>query len=244
MTLDGKRILVTGASRGLGRALVACFAAAGARCAFTWTRDEAGARATLAAAGGDEGRCRAFRVSVLDAAASRTMVRELEAAWGGIDALVNNAGINQNLPVALMEEKDWDQVLGVNLKGAFLTAKAVLPGMLKRKAGVILNMGSMAGERLIDAPVHYCASKAALRGFTQALAREVGRHGIRVNCLAPGLLDDGVGATLPPHRLKDYLKHCALGRVGKVDEVAALAALLIGDATFVNGETIVMDGGL
>lgn len=244
--LAGKRALVTGASRGLGRALALAFAKAGARVALTYTRDESGARAAVdqMLAGGCSD-ARAYKVSVLDLPKTEAMVGELEAAWGGLDVLANNAGISQNLPLALMEEEDWDRVMDVNVKGAFLTARAVLKGMIRRRGGVILNIGSLAGVRMIDAPVHYCASKAALEGLTQALAKEVARYQIRVLCLAPGLLEDGVGRNLPEHRLADYVKHCALGRVGTLDEVASFAAFLVSDAnTYMSGETVVMDGGL
>ena len=241
-SLAGKRALVTGGSRGLGRAFCSALAAAGARVAFTYAKDANAAADTLAAL--PEG-SRAQQVSVLDSTGTRTLVRELETAWGGVDILINNAGINQNLPIALLQEVDWDLVMDTNVKGAFLTTRAVLPGMIKRKCGVILNIGSLAGERVIEAPVHYSASKAALRGMTQALAKEVARHNVRALCLAPGLLDDGVGRSLPEHLLADYLKHNALGRVGGVAEVAQLAVFLVSDAnSFMNGETILMDGGL
>jgi len=243
--LEGKRALITGASRGLGRAMARAFAAEGARVAFTYTRDEDAAARTrdeLRAAAPD---ARSYKVSVLDLAGTEAMVRELEADWGGLDILVNNAGVSQGLPLALMEEQDWDRAMDVNAKGAFLTARAVLKGMIRRRAGVVLNIGSLAGTRILDAPVHYCASKAALKGMTQALAKEVARYQIRVLCLAPGLLEDGVGRNLPEHRVADYLKHCALGRVGTFEEVARFASFLVSDAnTYMSGETVVMDGGL
>jgi len=213
--------------------------------AFTYTRDQDGAARAAEAVRAAGGEARAFAVSVLDVAATEAMVRELEQAWGGLDVLVNNAGVSQNLPLALMEEEDWDRVMDVNVKGAFLTSRAVLKGMIRGKAGVILNIGSLAGTRMIEAPVHYCASKAALKGLTQALAKEVARYQIRVLCLAPGLLEDGVGRNLPEHRLADYLEHCALGRVGTFEEVARLAAFLVSDAnSYMSGETVIMDGGL
>src|SRR5216110_3545293 len=190
-------------------------------------------------------RARAFQVSVLDAAATAAMVAEIEREWGAVDILVNNAGVSQNLPLALMEEEDWDRVMDVNVKGTFLTAKAVLRGMIRRKRGVVLNIGSLAGVRMIDAPIHYCASKAAIKGLTEALAKEVARYGIRVLCLAPGLLEDGVGRNLPDHRLADYLKHCALGRIGCFEEVAHFASFIVSDAnSYMTGETVLMDGGL
>jgi NAD(P)-dependent dehydrogenase (short-subunit alcohol dehydrogenase family) len=239
--LEGKRALVTGGSRGLGQALCRTFAAAGARVAFTWTRDEDGARATLDTCPG----ARAFRVSVLDVAGGAAMAAALEKEWGGLDVLVNNSGVSQAFPIALLEEEDWDHVMDVNTKGAFLTCKAVLPGMIRRKAGVILNIGSLAGARMLAAPVHYCASKAALKGMTQAMAKELARYGIRVLCLAPGLLEDGVGKNVPDYSLADYLKHCALGRVGTFAEVADFAAFLVSDRnSYMNGETVLMDGGL
>src|SRR5215831_13606290 len=144
-----------------------------------------------------------------------------------------------------MEEEDWDFVMDTNVKGAFLMSRAVLRGMFRRKSGVILNLGSLAGVRMIEAPVHYYTSKAAIKGFTEALAKEVARHKIRVLCLAPGLLEDGVGRNLPEHKLADYLKHCSLGRVGRFEEVARLAAFLVSDAnSYMSGETIVVDGGV
>jgi NAD(P)-dependent dehydrogenase (short-subunit alcohol dehydrogenase family) len=159
--------------------------------------------------------------------------------------LVNNAGVSQNMPLALMEEEDWDRVMDVNVKGTFLTSRTVLRGMIRRKRGVVLNIGSLAGMRMIDAPVHYCASKAAIKGLTEALAKEVARYGIRVICLAPGLLEEGVGRNLPEHRLADYLKHCALGRVGTFDEIARLAAFLVSGVNgYMSGETVIADGGV
>ena len=240
--LAGSTALITGGSRGLGRALVETFAAEGARVAFSYARDDAGAQTTIAAAGGAP---KAFRVSVLDVAGTSAMIDEIEREWGAIDILVNNAGVSQNLPLALMEEEDWDRVMDVNVKGTFLTSRAVLRGMIRRKRGVVLNIGSLVSVRMMDAPVHYCASKAAIKGLSEALAKEVARYGIRVLCLAPGLLEDGVSRNLPDYRLADYLKHCSLGRLGSLEEVARSAAFLVSDAnSYMSGETVVIDGGL
>ncbi|MBI2898644.1 MAG: SDR family oxidoreductase [Planctomycetes bacterium] len=234
MRLRDKRALVTGGSRGLGRALCRTFAAEGARVAFTYSGEDPAAADA-----------KSFRVSVLDTEGTERMVRELEEAWGGIDILVNNAGILQHLPLALLEEADWDRVMDVNVKGAFLTSRAVLRGMIRRRSGAILNIGSRAGVKMSEAPIHYCASKAAVVGLTQSLAKEVARYGIRVNCLAPGVLEDGVGRGLPAHRLADYLKYCSLGRLGTLEETARLAAFLVSDAnSYMTGETVLMDGGV
>jgi 3-oxoacyl-[acyl-carrier protein] reductase len=239
--LTGKTALVTGGSRGLGRALVETFAGEGARVAFSYARDDAGAEATIEAAPG----AKAFRVSVLDVPGTDAMIEAIEQEWGAVDILVNNAGISQNLPLALMEEEDWDRVMDVNVKGTFLTSRAALRGMIRRKRGVVLNIGSLVAVRMMEAPVHYCASKAAIKGLSEALAKEVARYGIRVLCLAPGLLEDGVGRNLPDYRLADYLKHCSLGRLGGLAEVARFAAFLVSDAnSYMSGETVVIDGGV
>lgn len=241
--LAGKTVLITGGSRGLGRAFCSAFTAHGAEVAFSWATNQAAANETVALCSPHGKSPLSFRAPVLDSAAVAAMVKELEQRWGKIDILVNNAGVSQNLPLALMEESDWDFVMDTNVKGAFLMSRAVLRGMYRRKSGVILNLGSLAGVRMIEAPVHYYTSKAAIKGFTEALAKEVARHNIRVLCLAPGLLEDGVGRNLPEHKLVDYLRHCALGRVGTFAEVAEFAAFLISDQnSYQSGATVVMDG--
>src|SRR3954462_1969348 len=199
--LDGKRVLITGGSRGLGRALVKTFADEGARVAFSYVNDVAGAAAGGAGAAGagaaDAPGSMSFRVSVLDVAGTDAMIESVEHEWGGLDILVNNAGVSQNLPLALMEEEDWDRVMDINVKGTFLTSRAAIKGMIRRRDGVVLNIGSLVAVRMMEAPVHYCASKAPIKGLSEALAKEVARYGIRVLCLAPGLLEDGVGRNLP-----------------------------------------------
>lgn len=245
--LANKVALVTGASRGLGRHIVREFVAQGARAvAFTYGKDHKSAEATTTyAQAAGEGVVSAHQCNVTDARATELLVRELEKKYGAIDVLVNNAGITQNLPLALIEEEDFDLVMDTNVKGTFLTSRSVLRGMIRRKSGVVINVGSLAGERMIDAPIHYCTSKAALRGMTESLAKEVGRYGIRVVLLAPGLLEDGLGRNLPEHRLQDYLKHCALGRVGTFDEVAELCAFLASErAGYLTGASVVADGGV
>jgi NAD(P)-dependent dehydrogenase (short-subunit alcohol dehydrogenase family) len=243
--LPGKRCLVTGGSRGLGRAIALGFARHGARVAFSYAKNRVAADAAVEELRALGVEALAFQTDAADGGATEEMVRAIEKAWEGIDVLVNNAGINQNLPLALLDEDDFDRVMKVNVKGTFVTSKAVLRGMIRRKAGAVINIGSLAGVRLIEAPIHYAASKAALVGMTYAMAKEVARHNIRVLCLAPGLLEDGVGKNLPEHRLADYLRHCALGRVGRFEEVAELCALLASErSAYVSGDTVVMDGGV
>lgn len=241
-----RRVLVTGGSRGLGRAIALAFARRGASIAFSWIRNEAAADATRKEIEALGVEALSFRANAWDGAETGAMVRATEEKWGGvIDVLVNNAAVTQNLPLALMEEDDFDHVMRVNVRGVFVTSKAVLRGMIRRKSGVIVNIGSLAGVRMIEAPIHYCASKAAVVGLTQALAKEVARHQIRVVCLSPGLLEDGLGRNLPEHRLADYLKHCALGRVGTFEEIAEACVFLASeDASYFQGGTLIIDGGL
>jgi NAD(P)-dependent dehydrogenase (short-subunit alcohol dehydrogenase family) len=159
--------------------------------------------------------------------------------------LVNNAGVGQVVPLALMEEADWDRMMNVNVKGAFLVTQAVLRGMVRRRQGRIINFSSLAGVKMMQAPVHYSAAKAALRGFTEALAKEIGRFGITVNCIAPGVLEEGVSGHLPPAKREEYLRNCALGRVGTFAEVAEVVAFMASDRnSYMNGATLVLDGAV
>jgi 3-oxoacyl-[acyl-carrier protein] reductase len=243
--LAGKRCLVTGGSRGLGLAICKALAGHGAKVAFTFsksTQDADDARLSLIELGCEP---LVFQGSVADIAHVKKSVAEILSCWGGIDVLVNNAGITQILPIALLEEDDWDAVMDVNVKGTYLFSRAVLKSMIRARSGRILNIGSFASERVIEAPVHYAAAKSALRGFTEALAREVGRYNIMVNLLSPGLLDVGLAQMLPKHRIKEYLSQASLGRLGTASELAEIAAFLVSDEnTFMTAAKIVADGGL
>jgi NAD(P)-dependent dehydrogenase (short-subunit alcohol dehydrogenase family) len=243
--LEGRVALVTGGSRGLGRAICLALAREGAEVAFNFSHNEKDAADLLQLLKGIGVRAWAFKTSVLDKAGLQKLARTLEEEAGHVDILVNNAGIGQVVPLALMEEEDWDRVMSVNVKGAFLTTQAVMRGMIKRRSGRILNVSSLAGVKMMEAPVHYSAAKAALRGFTEALAKEIGRYGITVNCIAPGILEEGVSTNLPESRLDEYLRHCALGRKGTLEECAHVIAFLVSDKnSYMNGATIVLDGGV
>ena len=243
--LQQTRCLVTGGSRGLGRAIALAFARSGARVAFTYGHDDddaAEAKVQLTDAG-----CAplVFKGSVADRGHVGDVVSALVEQWGGLDVLVNNAGVTQVLPISLLEEDDWDLVMDVNVKGPYLFSRAALRHMIRSRSGAIINVGNFASERIVEAPVHYAASKSALRGMTEALAREVGRYGIRVNLIAPGLLEAGLSQALPQHRVDEYLKQCAVGRLGGLDEIAEYVVFLASDrASFITGAKLSVDGGL
>jgi len=243
--LEGRRCLITGGSRNLGRAFCLAFARAGAQVAFTYfkrTEDAEETRRLLQAEGCEP---LVFQGSVTDGTHVAATVDAITKAWGGLDVLVNNAGITQVLPIALMDEPDWDAVMAVNVKGPYLFSRAALKPMLRARAGHILNIGSFSTDRVVSSPVHYAASKAALKGFSESLAAEVGKYGIAVNYLSPGLLDGGLASRLPQHRIAEYKGQASLGRVGTMAEVASFATWFVSpENTFMTGAKIALDGGL
>ncbi len=243
--LEGKRCVVTGGTRGLGRAIVRALARHGARVAFTYAHRDADAAATadeLAAAGAEH---LVLRGSVADAGHVREATARVVGAWGGVDVLVANAAITQVLPISLLDEGDWDDVVDVNLKGAYLWARAALKPMIRQRAGHLLFIGNFASERVIEAPAHYAASKSGLRGLTESLAREAGRYGIQANLVAPGLLDVGMAQSLPQSRQREYVERAAFGRLGRADDVAEAVAFVVSDENrFMTGAKLVLDGGV
>ncbi len=241
--LEGRTAFVTGGTGAVGTAIVRCLARHGARVAFSFHDNEDKARRLESEFEGKS--VKAWRLNVLEAAAVVRLAETVEREVGPVDILVNNAGITQVMPFALIEEEDWDRIMDVNVKGMFLVTKAFVRPMIRRKAGSIVNLGSLAGMRVLEVPVHYATAKSAVVGFTLALARELARYGIRANAVVPGLLTDGVSANVPDKQREDYVQHCTAGRAGNPEEVAELVAFLASErASYINAQAIHVDGGI
>jgi 2-hydroxycyclohexanecarboxyl-CoA dehydrogenase len=242
--LEGKVALVTGAGRGIGRAIAARLAEEGARVAVTDV-DEALARAAAAAMGRG---ARGFRLDVTDPASVRAVLAEVEAALGPVDVLVNNAGWDKAEPFLESTEETWDKVLAINLKGAIRCTKAVLPGMAQRGRGRIVNISSDAGRVGSTGEAVYSAAKAGILGFTKTVAREVARHQINVNAVCPGPTDTELWRSIAaanPRLAQAVQGAIPLRRLGKPEEIAAAVAFLASDdARYITGQTLSVSDGL
>ena len=242
--LSGKTAVITGASRGIGKAIALRFAAEGASIAITdivSAEDMEGTRQEILAEGAD---CRTYQVDAADFAATQEIIGQIRADFGRIDILVNNAGITRDTLIMRMSEQQWDDVLRINLKSAFNNIHAVAPVMVAQRGGSIINVSSIVGLHGNAGQANYAASKAALVALAQSVAKELGARGIRATSVAPGYIISDMTAKLPEEVRKAWADATPLRRGGTVDEVAKTALFLASDlSSFVTGQVIVCDGG-
>ena len=239
--LTGKAALVTGATGGIGGAVARALRGAGATVAVSGTRRE-----RLEALAGELGEgCAALPCDLADAEAAAGLAARAETALGGLDVLVNNAGIARDALALRMKEEDWRRVLDVNLTAAFLVARAALRGMMRRRSGRIVSVGSVVGASGNPGQANYAASKAGLVGMSKALAAEAAARGVTVNCVAPGLIDTEMTRGLPAPARERMVAAIPLGRAGAPEEVAAAVLYLASDeAAWVTGQTLHVNGGM
>jgi 3-oxoacyl-[acyl-carrier protein] reductase len=235
-SLEGKTALVTGGSRGIGRAIALELAQAGAAVTLSYRSGKDEAEDVAREAGGT-----AVQADVSDPA----QAKELVDGAGELDILVNNAGVTRDGLIARMSDEDWSEVVGTNLGGVFHTCRAAARGMMKRRSGSIVNISSIVGVRGNPGQTNYSASKAGIIGFTKALARELGNRGVRANVVAPGYVDTRLTQAIAEEMRELMLANTPLGRFGQPEDIAGAVRFLCSDeAAFITGEVLLVDGGL
>ncbi|HET7435256.1 MAG TPA: SDR family NAD(P)-dependent oxidoreductase [Thermoanaerobaculia bacterium] len=236
-----KIALITGASRGIGRVTAMRLLADGWSVAFTYSQSK---DAALAFEAESNGKAVAFDADVRNEERGREVVERVISQFGSLDALVNNAGVRRDALLYNMSSEQWDEVLNTNLRGAWSMTKAALPAMMQARRGAIVNVASLSGLHGVVGQTNYSAAKGALIAMTRSLAREVARSGIRVNCVAPGLVETDMLAGLEAEVKREMIRQIPMRRTIKADEVAsAIAFFLSDDASGITGQVLAIDGG-
>ena len=243
--LEGKVALITGAARGIGKAIALKFASEGADVAFTDLVINEAAEETISEIAAYGHKVKGYASNAANFDETHTVVEQILQDFGRIDILVNNAGITKDGLVMRMSEAQWDAVIAVNLKSAFNFIHAVVPGMARQKSGSIINMASIAGQMGNPGQVNYASSKAGLIAMAKSVAKEMGSRGIRANAIAPGFIVSDMTNALPEVVKEEYLKQIPLRRGGTVDDIADTALYLASDlSSYVTGQVIAVNGGL
>ncbi len=245
MKLQDKVAIVTGAGRGIGRAVALGLAQEGARVVVNYSRSAEAANDVVQQIADAGGEAVAVQGDVANLAQVDALVGAAIERWGRVDILINNAGITRDKLILRMTEADWDAVVDTNLKGAFLCAKAVAPRMVKQRSGVIVNIGSVLGTVGGAGQVNYSASKAGLVGLTKSLAKELGGRNVRVNAIAPGFIETDMTQVLKEEQREALRKQIPLDRFGTGEDIANVVVFLCTDAAaYIQGDVITVDGGL
>ena len=243
--LTGKVALVTGASRGIGAAIAKRLASDGASVAVNYAGSQAAAETLVAEIVAAGGRAVALRADVSDPAAATALVAAAVEAFGGLDVVVNNAGITRDGLIVRMSDEDWDAVIRTNLTGVFNVTRAASKLLMKQRSGAIVNITSVVGLVGNAGQVNYAAAKAGVIGLTKSVARELAPRGVRVNAIAPGFIETDMTSDLPDAARDGALGQIALKRFGSVDEISAAVSFLAGDeAGYITGQTLAVDGGM
>ncbi|MCI5131117.1 MAG: 3-oxoacyl-ACP reductase FabG [Candidatus Electrothrix sp. EH2] len=245
MSLDGKIALVTGGSRGIGRAICLKLAAQGATIGINYVSNSDAAEEVLTQITAQGGKGFITGFDVADSTAVQKAIKELTAEQGGLDILVNNAGITRDGLMARMKDDDWDAVLNTNLKGAFTCSKAAMRAMMKKRWGRIINISSVIGFLGNAGQVNYASAKAGLVGLTKSMARELAGRQVTVNCVAPGYIATDMTADLPEDIQKKIMTAIPLGTLGSPDDVAGAVAYLASEESgYMTGQTLHVNGGM
>lgn len=245
MLLEGKTALITGASRGIGRAIAETLAAQGAKVAINYAGNVKAAEEAKAAIEAAGGEAILVKADVSDPAAVQEMISTVTEAFGQIDILVNNAGITRDGLLMRMKDEDWDAVISTNLRGVYNCTKAVTKLMMKKRYGRIVNMTSVVGITGNAGQTNYSAAKAGVIGFSKSAAKELSSRGITVNMVAPGFIDTDMTAVLPEKVKEEMAAGIPLGRIGKAQDVANAVLFLVSDqASYITGQVVNVDGGM